>query len=185
MLKIIVQRSKSSYHYKYKPAQESGFDNNCKNNARDWLVLMYNDKELFRCRCQSVHNYDWGRNKSNGKLAYGDTIAPGKFQVRLFADPRKYHGEVHEIINAVDMDGHKINSMAMQIVRGEYYGRWLIHDRYSNVSGHDMAYAWSAGCIILRSTDLVFFNNALISAGCAKGDIIAGEIFESEVEDEL
>ena len=48
-----------------------------------------------------------------------------------------------------------------------------------------MAYAWSDGCIILRSTDLVFFNNALISAGCAKGDIIAGEIFESEVEDEL
>lgn len=180
MLKIIVQRSKSSYHYKYKPSQESGFDNNCKNNSRDWLVLMYNDKELFRCRCQSVQNYDWGTNASRGKLPYGDTIAPGSFQLRLWANPRKYRGEVHEIINTKTLNGWKIDSNAMQKVNGIESGRWLIHSKYSITAKSETTFAWSAGCIVVRSGDLELLGTALRSLNLTAGTIIPGEITEVE-----
>jgi hypothetical protein len=177
LLKII--RYKSSYDFRVDQNKPDGFENNYKHNSADWLILFDESAELFRARCQTVANYCFGDNATADTVKHGDTVAPGNFQIRCFADPRAFHGEIHEIINATDLDGQRINHNAMQTTAGGFQnGRWLIHDRYSFKLGVDTNYAWSAGCFILSSTDLVRFNKALKSCGIKSGDIIPGELTE-------
>lgn len=179
MLKIIIERKKSSYDFKINAKKADGFDNNFKNNSADWLRLLDGKAELARFKCQSVANYCFGKMATADTVAWGDTIAPGKFKVRLFAEPRKFHGEIHEIIEATDIDGQKINTHAMQTTeRGFQNGRWLIHDRYSAQRGEDTTYAWSAGCIILSSGDLAALNSVFNCYMLSPGTIIPGEIIE-------
>lgn len=180
MVKIVIQRTKKSYEYKFFPARPSDFGNNAKNNSLDWLILYCDDSEITRLRCQSVQNYDWGTNASRGKLPYGDTIAPGSFQLRLWANPRKYRGEVHEIINTKTLNGWKIDSNAMQKVNGIESGRWLIHSKYSITAKSETTFAWSAGCIVVRSGDLELLGTALRALNLTAGTIIPGEITEVE-----
>ena len=103
----------------------------------------------------------------------------GPFKVRLFAEPRNFHGEIHEIIEATDIDGQRINTHAMQTTeKGFQNGRWLIHDRFSYKYDEDTNYAWSAGCFILSSNDLKSLNLILKSYNFGPGTIISGEIIE-------
>jgi hypothetical protein len=67
----------------------------------------------------------------------------------------------------------------MQSAAGGFQnGRWLIHDRYSFKAGADTNYAWSAGCFILSSADLVSFNNVLKAHNVKPGDLIPGLLTE-------
>lgn len=178
-LKIVIERKKISYNFKIAPEKPDGFDNNFKNNSIDLLKLYDGESLIAQFFCQSVANYCFDKMATADTVAWGDTIAPGEFKVRLFAEPRNFHGEIHEIIEATDIDGQKINTHAMQTTeRGFQNGRWLIHDRYSAQRGEDTTYAWSAGCIILSSGDLAALNSVFNCYMLSPGTIIPGEIIE-------
>ncbi len=179
MLKLRIERNLKSYDFKSFPDKEDGFENNWKNNSLDWLVLLDDKAELCRFRCQTVANYCFGKNATADTVPYGDTVAPGFFKVRLFAESRNFHGEIHAITETKDLDGEWIDRNAMQTTEGGFQnGRWLIHDRYSEKLGHDTNYAWSAGCFILSSGDLKALNTVLHAYKFKPGDIISGEITE-------
>lgn len=179
MIKLRIERTLKSYDFRENPNAPDSFANNWKNNSRDWLVLLDDKAEICRFRCQTVANYCFGKMAPGDTVEHGDTIAPGQFQVRLFAEPRAFHGEIHEIIEATDIDGQRIDGHAMQTTAdGFQSGRWLIHDRYSFKLKKDTNYAWSAGCFILASGDLEALNHVLHAYKFMPGEIIAGEVIE-------
>lgn len=178
-MNIRIERARSSYDFRADPSKPDGFGNNWKNNSKDWLVLRDGGTELARFRCQSVANYCFGANATADTVAHGDTVAPGSFELRLFADPRRFHGEIHAITRTRDLDGQWIGRDAMQTTAGGYQnGRWLVHDRWSEAQGGDTNYAWSAGCFILSSGDLESLNTLLRACRCRPGDVIPGEVIE-------
>lgn len=180
MLNLVVERSLKSYQFKVNPNLASSFSNNYKNNSLDKIIIYDDNAEIAAFRCQTVANYCWGDYKSNGPTEWGDTVSEGYFKIKCFVEPRKFHGEIHGIIETKDLDGQVINHDSMQIENGYQTGRWLIHDRYSSKTGKDTNYAWSAGCFILSSDDLKAFNDILHAYQVQAGDIISGELIEVE-----
>lgn len=179
MLQFIIERNKASYDYKMDKKRPAGFDNNYKNNSIDWLCLYSDNAELVRFKCQTVANYNFGDYKSADTVEYGDTIKEGYFKVKCFVEPRRFHGEIHGIIETKDIDGQWIGQDSMQTTAGGFQnGRFLIHDKYSEKYGGDTNYAWSAGCFILSSDDLFCLNQILHECSVKPGDIINGEIVE-------
>ena len=179
MLRIRINRYKTSYDFKADPKKPDSFENNWKNNSLDDFILTADDTELFRCRCQSVANYCFGKMKPGDTVPHGDSVAAGDFTVRCFVPPRRFHGQIHAITKTRDIDGQEIDRNAMQTTRGGYQnGRWLIHDRFSFALGADTRFAWSAGCFILSSNDLAAFNRVLKSCGVKAGDEIQGTLIE-------
>lgn len=179
MINLLLQRNLSSYNFKKNTNLPDSFSNNYAQNSRDWLIVLDDKAEIARFRCQSVANYCFGEMATADSVPYGDTIAPGPFKIRLFAEPRNFHGEIHEIIEATDLDGQRINTRAMQTTEeGFQNGRWLIHDKFSKKYGTDTNYAWSAGCIILSSGDLQALNLIFHACKLSPGAIISGKIVE-------
>lgn len=179
MLYLIVERNKKSYDFKVNPKKPSSFENNWKNNSLDWLVLYDDEAEISRFRCQTVANYCFGDYDTADTVEFGDTIREGYFKVKCFVPSRAFHGRIHGIIETRDIDGQWINRDSMQTTEdGFQNGRFLIHDRFSYKTGKDTNTAWSAGCFILSSTDLCYFNNLLNAYKVKAGDIIKGEIVE-------
>ena len=183
MLKLEVWRNRQSYNFKVDPTKPDSFANNWKNNSIDLLLLIEKDldgeKSLFQTSAQTVANYCFGSQVPGDNLPYGDTIAPGKFTVRCFVEPRGFHGEIHAITNTTDLDGQRIDRNAMQTTAGGFQnGRWLIHDRYSAKLGRDTNYAWSAGCFILSSSALEKLNETLRKHDVKEGVEIEGEVIE-------
>lgn len=185
MLNIIVERKRKSWDFKANPSKPDGFDNNYKNNMIDSLCLYDDNAEIARFKCQSVANYCFGEMAKSMKNPAGDSIAEGYFEVECFVEPRNFHGEIHGIVRTKDIDGQWINHESMQIDDNGYQsGRWLIHSNYSNKTKSDTNYAWSAGCIILSTSDLKAFNNLLHAYNVEKGQIIKGELVEEEVKND-
>lgn len=179
MVNIRIERHKKSYEFKVDPAKADSFENNWKNNSIDSFILLDDRAELFRCRCQSVANYCFGKNATADTVPYGDTVAPGAFVARLFAEKRGFHGEIHEITMTQDLDGQWIGHNAMQTTEGGFQnGRWLIHDRWSEKLKGDTNYAWSAGCFILSSGDLAALNEILHECKYSSGDELIGHVVE-------
>lgn len=179
MLRFEVKRKRSSYDFRNDPKRPDGFDNNWKNNSRDTITLYYNDVPILECRCQTVANYCFGDMATADTVEHGDTIAPGKFTVELFVEPRNFHGRIHAITRTTDLDGQWIDHKAMQTTKDGYQnGRWLIHDRYSFRQKCDTNYAWSAGCFILSSDDLYWLNDIIEKCGGRPGDLVPGVIVE-------
>ena len=179
MLNFVIERNLKSYDFKVNPKKPSSFENNWKNNSLDWIVLFDDKAEICRFRCQSVANYCFGDFASADTVEHGDTIKEGYFKVKCFVEPRNFHGEIHGIIETKDIDGQWINRDSMQTTaRGFQNGRFLIHDKYSFKTNNDTNSAWSAGCIILSSSDLKCLNDILHVYKVQAGDIIDGEIVE-------
>ena len=189
MLHLHIIRYVESYDFKAQPDKPDSFSNNWKNNSLDDFILLNDDTELFKCKCQSVANYCFGDMlpgdtvsygdsiAAGDTVSYGDSIAAGDFTVRCFVPPRKFHGQIHAITQTVDIDGQRIDHNAMQTTKGGYQtGRWLIHDRFSFSKGADTIYAWSAGCFILSSKDLEDFNQTLKAHDVQAGDEIVGTL---------
>lgn len=182
MLNIIIERKRKSYDFKNDPKKPAGFDNNYKNNMQDIFVLFDDKAEIVRFRCQSVANYNFGKEATYSTFEWGDTIKEGYFTVKCFVEPRAFHGEIHGICDTQDVDGEKIDRNSMQLnVRGESVGRWLIHDKWSNSKNCESEYAWSSGCIILSCSDLECFNRLLRAYNIKPGDKIKGQIVEETV----
>ena len=181
MLNIVIERNKKSYDYKVNPREKGSFANNWKNNMQDWFVLYDEDAEIVRFRCQSVANYNWGDYATADTVEYGDTIRKGYFKVKCFVEPRSFHGEIHGIIETKDVDGQWIGHDSMQTTAdGFQNGRWLIHDTWSKKLGEDSNYAWSAGCLIMSSSDLASFNKVLHAYKVQPDEIIEGQVVEIE-----
>jgi len=180
MINILVERRRESYDFRADPRRPDSFENNWKNNSLDWINIRDGEAALCRFRCQTVANYCFGEMATASTVAHGDTVAPGNFTVRAFVPPRAFHGEVHAITSARDIDGELIDREAMQITRNGFQnGRWLIHDRFSFNTGADTNYAWSAGCFIMSSADLATFNALLKKLGVKPGDLIDGTLVEA------
>jgi hypothetical protein len=166
MIKLKVTRNKDSY---------------CFTIARGWpyfidkIEILSDGKSVFSSSCQSV-----AIHKS---CTHKESIAPGVFQARLFADKRNYANPVHELINAIDLEGERIDNKAMQIdAESGVQGRWLIHDDYNPVTKKEYNVPWSAGCIMLPYKNHEIFNQTLIDLGCKPGDIIEIELKEVDNE---
>ena len=172
---IRVERKRSSYNFKADPLSPDSFENNWKNNSQDMIIIRSKGLDEVRFHCQTVANYCFGDYATGSTVAYGDTIAPGNFKLRAFVPSRSFHGEIHAITHTKDIDGEWIDRDGMQITKGGFQnGRFLIHDRFSFKTGSDTNYAWSAGCFILSSVDLVMFNKILRAYHVMPGDLIDG-----------
>ena len=179
MINIRVERKRESYDFRADPRKPDSFENNWKHNSLDRIIIRDDNIELCYFRCQTVANYCFGANATASTIAHGDTIAPGNFTVKAFVPRRNFHGEIHAITQTRDIDGEWIDHEGMQITRGGFQnGRFLIHDRFSFRTGADTNYAWSAGCFIVSSADLVSFNRMLIKFGVKPGDLIPGTLIE-------
>ena len=169
MLTLNVVRNKISYDYKF-DKQKNSYENNVKNNSKDVIVLLKDNRPIFKAFCQTTANHP--------EFSFGDTIRPGAFQVKCFVEHRQMHGEIHGIVNGYDLDGQKIDVFSMQVENGYQKGRWLIHDRFSFAKNRDLNNAYSGGCFIMSSTDLVRFNEALRNLGVMPGTVINGNLME-------
>lgn len=179
MLSIIIKRRQISWNYKLDNKKPDSFENNHNNNMKDWFCLFDDEAEIARFHCQSIANYNFGKEATYSTFPWGDTIREGDFTMKAFVESRAFHGEIHGICNTTDMDGEKIDRESMQInVRGETVGRWLIHDKWSNSRKCEGDYAWSSGCIILSCSDLEAFNVLLRTYGVKPGDEIKGQVIE-------
>jgi hypothetical protein len=170
-MNILIIRKKVSFDYKYDPRLNTR-GNNTKNVYKDTIRLQSDDGvTLFTAPCQSVSIHP--------DVTERESIAPGVFKVRLFADRRVYQNPVHEIINACDLEGERIDETAMQddAEQGRA-GRWLIHDDMNKATGRPYTAPWSAGCIMLRATAFEQFNETLKLHGAKPGTIITAELAE-------
>ena len=159
MLQLKIIRCRKSYHFKADENKPDGFSNNWKNNSLDDFVLSADGTELFKCKCQSVANYGFGRQRPEDTIVHGDTVRASGFTMHCFVPPRNFYGEIHAITKTVDIDGQEIDRNAMQTTKkGFQDGCWLIHDRYSQKLRRDTKYAWSVGWFILSSKDFAAFN---------------------------
>ena len=160
---IEVLRDKRSYLYDAKKLAPVWLDK---------IRLWANGGIVYSSKCQSVAIY---------KCSVLESIAPMKFECRLFAEQRSYANPVHELINAIDMEGEEIDGKAMQLdAETGIEGRWLIHDDYNPKTRRAYERPWSAGCIMIPWQDYTRFNNALKNLGYCRGDIIQIEIKEIE-----
>lgn len=164
-MKIRVIRYKTSYNYKY-DALTDNYDNNTKNNMLDSFIVIDNDKEIFKVNCQTISNHP--------EMKHSDTIAQGKFKLKLFVDQRTFNTPIHGIIGAKDLAGQSINEHSMQLDNGQWIGRWLVHSCYYTPLGRDTR-AYSGGCIIMSTNSMLALNEILRNI---IGDTIEVELIE-------
>lgn len=162
MIKLLILRDKKSFDFTVSKGEPFYLDT---------IKILENNWPVFETYCQSV-----AIHKS---CTMQESVAPGIFHARLFADKRNYTNPVHEMINAFDLEGERIDNKAMQIdAESGVQGRWLIHDDYNPVTKKAYNIPWSAGCIMLPFKEHKLFNDKLIELGCKPGDIIEVELVE-------
>jgi hypothetical protein len=171
MFSLKVIRKKQSYFFKHNQ-KKNDFKNNIKNNTLDRIELYFNNKLIFQAKAQTVSNHP--------HYDFYDTIKKGTFKIKCFVNPRKFHGQIHGIIDAMDIENQPIDHWSMQVENGYQKGRWLIHDRWSFAKNRDLYNAYSGGCFIMSSKDLEKFNKHLTENGISKGDVIKGTLMEEE-----
>ena len=169
-LTVLVYRHKASYKFKRLPDEIDGWRNNDAQNMKDEISLWDGEQEIFFARCQTVANIPGGRVE--------DTIAPGKFKLKLFVPQRAFHCRIHGIVDAYDIEGQYTD---FESVQANDKNRWLVHDTQKvkpNPPGVRTRVAWSAGCFIMTPEKLEEFNMILESYKYKAGDIIEGELKE-------
>ncbi|MEI8095869.1 MAG: hypothetical protein WCG80_16790 [Spirochaetales bacterium] len=152
------------------------WDNNDKNNMLDVFQLWHNGRILHECKVQTVANIPGGR--------FLNTIAPGIFGIKLFVEPRAFRGRIHGIVNAVDLEGQRIDGRSVEPVPGKNgapvdFARWLEHDTQKHAPaapGEVTRVAWSAGCIIHHPNDLELLGDIYDAYGLAPGTVIDAEL---------
>jgi hypothetical protein len=175
-MQLTIVRNKKSYNYKYSTSeinefQLNNYQSNTKNNMLDTLRLSHSGIVLFESEnVQTISNHPL--------MKHSDTVKEGNFQVKCFVDKKGFNTEIHGIINAFDIADQPIDVYSKQYDNGQYIGRWLIHSSYYAPSGKDTK-AYSGGCFIMSTNDMLKLNRALIKAGVKKGNIIDGYLEET------
>lgn len=171
-LLLRITRKSESWDYIYDNPNFNDYKNRTKNNMLDLLQLINTDTNDILFECQNVQTVS-----NHPLMKKSDTIRSGKFQVKCFVDQGGYHTEIHGIVNAYDISGQQINEYSMQYDNGQYIGRWLIHSSYYAPLKRDTK-AYSGGCFIMTTENILKFNKILKDNGIEKGNIINGELFE-------
>jgi hypothetical protein len=185
MLKISVYRCRASLEYQRDP--NAGFDwhNSDHHNSLDTFSVLddQTNQIIFSAKAQTVAN-------AEGLIAgvhFYDTIAPGKFQLRAFVDPRAFKCQPHGIVNAITKRGEYILADPPgNGTPGEddsttltNQSRWLVHDWRNHANPpQDTRVAWSAGCFVIADADLDRLNILLHDKGVIPGDLIDGILQE-------
>ena len=138
----------------------------------DLFLVFSGGAELYRCPVQTVANHPEARER--------DTIAPGRFGLRLGVDPRLFSGRINGIVGAYDLEGDWTDYASVQ---PDDLARWLQHDtRLPKAKPSDpdvivtTRVAWSAGCIVHHPDDLARVNEIFNAAGKRAGDVIPCEL---------
>jgi hypothetical protein len=169
-LKIEVLRYLKSYDFKHYH-DKNDFYNNIRNNSIDTLILYKENQIIFKCEnVQTVSNHP--------DFDFKDTIREGEFKLKCFVESRSFHGRIHGIVNAYDLDNEPIDNYSMQLDNGYQKGRWLLHDKYSFAKKRDLHNSYSGGCFIMSSIDLGEFNSILLENEISPEDIITGILKE-------
>jgi hypothetical protein len=177
-VKIQIIRSRFSLQPKRHPEAPAAWDNNDGNNSMDRFYLFYDEgiaghsAPLLTCKAQTVSNLE---GLAPG-MFYHDTIAPGPFQLRAFADSRQFWCIPHGICNTRTLGGEWVNEDSVTPTTAN---RTLMHDWQSHrdkPAGQDTRVAWSGGCIVVPDVDLILFSAILENNGIKPGDMIDGEL---------
>lgn len=173
MIEIKIYRKKESYN-PYKDETKRDWSLNDANNTLDTYQLLENGEVIFESLCQTVSN-------SEGIIPgarYLDTIAPGKFFIKLWQDKKKFHCDVHGITLAKTLGGEEVDN---NFITPSSSDRWLQHDWQKlkpKPAGQDTRVAWSAGCIILPSLEQARLSELLKKKGLKPNDIVPTELFD-------
>lgn len=119
-------------------------------------MILYNDNDgiVFKTvSLQTVANHP--------EMKFEDTVAPGKFAIQCFINPRKFHGSIHGIVGAVDLEGQAIDKYSMQVENGFQKGRWTVHDRWWTEMNRELNHGYSGACFIMGVSDLSMLANIL------------------------
>lgn len=172
MLSVKIFRKRSSLAFKRDSGAPNDWHNNDGVNSQDVFELLDGDAVIFSCPAQTVANAE---GLIDGVHEY-DTLAPGKFQIRTFVEPRAFRCDVHGIVGALTLHGDLIGPDSCTPTNPS---RWLIHDWKNHADPPtDTRVAWSAGCIVLPDACLETFNGFLRGHGLTHGDHIPAEIIE-------
>jgi hypothetical protein len=183
MLKYKIFRKAASLNFKRDPSAPNDWHNNDGVNSQDILELCDDDEVIFSCPSQTVSNAE---GLIKGAHEY-DTIAPGKFFIRAFVDPRAFKCQPHGIVGATTKHGDLIRSdvdkhgkpTEKDSTTGSNLSRWLVHDwKDHNNPPKDTRVAWSAGCFVEPDADLVRLNTILLARGVKPYALIPAELFE-------
>ncbi len=167
-IKVVVLRKAESHQFMRDASAKPSWTNNDTNNSLDEFTVYVNGQERMHCECQSVSNHPEGR--------YRDTIASGPFLIKAFVDPRLFHGRIHGIVCAYDLEGEWIDAQSVQPTDP---ARWLIHDTQKlkpAPAGQLTRVAWSSGCIVLPPGGLVALGDIFDQEGVVSGTLVQGEI---------
>lgn len=172
-MKILIKRFKQSLN-PYRDPNVRSWSNNDANNSLDMFEVFEYDEMIFRSMCQTVSN-------TEGIIPgcrYSDTIAPGKFKIVLFQAQRKFHCDVHGIMDATTIGGERIGK---SFCTPSSTDRHLVHDWQKlspQPAGTDTRVAWSGGCIILPTKRHAELSRLFRGYGMIPGDVIDVELVE-------
>jgi len=137
-----------------------------------------NTKELiYFPKLQTVANYPLTDSDDNPvDSCYEDTVAAGPFQLKVSTTTNVADGLAGIIINAITIDGRKIDSEGYT-VNGHSSGRGLLHSNRGRGKTYDYNTPYSKQCIILPYEDNKKFFGVLSVWGVKDGGIVQGYIF--------
>jgi len=180
-ISILVRRKMRSYDYKRYPNEKDSWNNNNQNNMLDIFDVYHGEGLLYSVKCQTIANIPGG--------IFMNTIAPGPFKIQAFVPPRAFYGRIHGICDTKTLSGDNINSSSIHPVMSKDgrtnidFARWLVHDTQKCKPDRPMQLcraAWSAGCFILKPSDLEGLGSILEAYKLHFDDYINGELLEEQ-----
>lgn len=152
---VLIVRRRESYDYQRDKTRIADWGTNDKNNGLDSFLLYVDGMPRFEANCQTVANHPNSR--------FNDTVAPGRFGIKLFVEPRLFSGKIHGIVGARDLEGDWIDFDSVQPTD---LSRWLVHDNreLKKAPGDPdttktTRVFWSAGCIVMAWESLAELNS--------------------------
>jgi hypothetical protein len=184
MLSIKVIRYSTSYFYERDTHKPLDWLNNDAHNCEDDYIILDGTKEIFRCKTQTVSNMQGldSPTHDSPQIRFVDTIAPGKFQMKLFVEPRSFYGRIHGICDTYTMAGDYID---LNSVSKTNPSRWLRHDdqkHRTDAQGKAVApgtltrVCWSAACFVAHMADLEREAKVWDDNGSKAGQYVPGEL---------
>ena len=183
-LNVKVIRYSTSLLYERDTKKPFDWLNNDAHNCEDDYIIFDGNKEIFRCKIQSVANMQGldAPTHDSPQIRFIDTIAPGKFQLQLFVEQRSFFGRIHGICDTFTMAGDYIS---LNSVTKTNPSRWLHHDdekHRTDAQGNAVApgtltrVCWSAGCFVAHMADLAKEGAVWDANGYKAGQYVPGEL---------
>ena len=177
-IEIRVYRNNKSY--------EISVDRQTPKNEKLDSIVLYNKKTkqyVVLDGYQTVANYPNTDVKNNPvDLCYWDTIAPGKFQLKVYTNTNVATGSAGVIINTKTLDGRKVDSNGYT-ENAKSDGRGLIHSDINPSTGQSYVHAYSKQCFISSSVNNNLFFSTLQNWGVENNSIVNGFVYSVDRRD--